>query len=63
MIIDENITNLICGGIEEGYFYFLVWKKILVLEAVIASWRTALAKGVADTLQQSEVLFLRRTRP
>jgi hypothetical protein len=57
MVVEENITNLICGGIEEVHFNFLVWKKVLILDAVIGSWRTALAKGVTGTLQQGEVFL------
>ena len=56
MAVEEQITNIICGGIEEVHFNFLVWKKVVVLDAVIGNWRTAVKKGVAGTLQQGEIL-------
>ena len=56
MAVEEHITNMICGGIEEVHFNFLVWKKINVLDAVIGSWQTAVEKCVAGTLQQGEIL-------
>lgn len=57
MAVEENITNIICGGIEEVHYNFLVWKKVAVLDAVIGSWRAAVEKGVAGTLKQGEILF------
>jgi predicted Fe-Mo cluster-binding NifX family protein len=57
MAVEEHITNMICGGIEEVHFKFLVWKKIVVLDAVIGSWQTAVEKCVAGTLQQGEILI------
>lgn len=56
MAVEEHITNIICGGIEEVHFNFLVWKKVSVLDAVIGNWRTAVEKGVAGTLLQGEIL-------
>lgn len=56
MIVEENITDVVCGGIEELHYNFLVWKKVAVLDAVIGDWQTALDKAVAGTLQQGEIL-------
>jgi hypothetical protein len=42
LIIKENITTVICGGIEERHYKFLVWKKINVLDSVIGDYLTAL---------------------
>ena len=57
MAVEENITNIICGGIEEVHYNFLVWKKVAVLDAVIGSWRTAVEKAVAGTLLQGDILL------
>jgi predicted Fe-Mo cluster-binding NifX family protein len=56
MVVEENITDVVCGGIEELHYNFLVWKKVSVLDGVIGDWQTALAKAVAGTLQQGEIL-------
>jgi predicted Fe-Mo cluster-binding NifX family protein len=63
MAVEENITNIICGGIEEVHFNFLVWKKVAVLDAVIGSWRAAVEKGVAGTLLQGEILIPKNDEP
>ncbi len=57
MAVEENITDIICGGIEEVHYNFLVWKKVAVLDAVIGNWRKAVEKGVAGTLSQGEILL------
>ncbi len=63
MAVEENITDIICGGIEEVHFNFLVWKKVVVLDAVIGSWRTAVEKVVAGVLQQGEIFFPKKDEP
>jgi predicted Fe-Mo cluster-binding NifX family protein len=57
MIVEENITDVVCGGIEELHYNFLVWKKVKVLDAIIGDWQTALAKALAGKLQQGEILL------
>ena len=63
MAVEEHITNIICGGIEEVHFNFLVWKKVAVLDAVIVNWRTAVEKAVAGTLLQGEILVPENDEP
>jgi len=63
MVVEENITNMICGGIEEVHFNFLIWKKVTVMDAVIGSWRTAVEKAVAGSLQQGEILKSESNKP
>ncbi len=57
MAVEENITDMVCGGIEELHYNFLVWKKVTVLDAVIGDWRTVLDKTLAGTLSQGEILI------
>jgi len=56
MAVEENISDMICGGMEEVHFNFLVWKKVTVLDGVIGSWRMAVDRLVAGTLRQGEIL-------
>ena len=63
MAAEENITDVICGGIEEVHYNFLVWKKVAVLDAVIGNWRTAMEKIAAGTLHQGEILRNPDTNP
>lgn len=57
MIVEENITDVVCGGIEELHYNFLSWKKVCVLDGIIADWQTALDKALAGKLQQGDILL------
>jgi predicted Fe-Mo cluster-binding NifX family protein len=59
MAVEENITDMVCGGIEELHYNFLVWKKVTVLDAVIGDWQTVVDKTLAGTLCQGEILIHR----
>ncbi|MDJ0622836.1 MAG: hypothetical protein QNJ17_07710 [Desulfocapsaceae bacterium] len=58
MIVDLNITDVICGGIEELHYNFLTWKKVTVYDSIIANWQTAMEKAVDGTLQSGEIIPL-----
>lgn len=57
MIVEENVTDVICGGIEELHYNFLTWKKVSVLDGVIADWQTALDKALSGILKQGDILL------
>jgi len=57
MVVEESITDLVCGGIEELHYNFLIWKKVRVLDGVIGDWQTVVAKNLAGTLSQGEILM------
>ncbi|PIE65109.1 MAG: hypothetical protein CSA26_04505 [Desulfobacterales bacterium] len=56
MIVELNITDVVCGGIEELHYNFLIWKKVNVIDGIIADWHTALDKAVVDGLQPETLL-------
>lgn len=56
MIVEENITEVVCGGIEELHYNFLNWKKVNVIDGVICGWQQALTLAVAGKLKQGEIL-------
>lgn len=57
MIVAEHITAIVCDGIEELHYNFLIWKKVHVLDGIIGDWQTALKKKLDGTLQQGAVLY------
>lgn len=57
MVVAEHITDLICGGIEELHYKFLVWKKINVFDSVIGDWQTAIDKILAGKISQGDIFF------
>jgi predicted Fe-Mo cluster-binding NifX family protein len=56
MAVEENITDVVCGGIEDIHYRFLIWKKVTVIDAIIGDWQTALEKILGGTLQQGDIL-------
>lgn len=56
MIIGENITDVICGGIDEVHYTFLGWKNIIVIDGVIGGWESTLEKAVSGTIRQHEIV-------
>lgn len=58
MVVESNITDVVCGGIEELHYNFLVWKKVKIVDAIIADWRSALEKAVKDELNPRSILPL-----
>jgi hypothetical protein len=56
LILTEGITTVICGGIEEEYFQYLTWKKVKVIDSVIAPYEQALEFARAGKLQPRAIL-------
>lgn len=58
MIMEENIAMLICGGIEDRHYQFLVWKKIQVIDYVIGDYESVLQKAITGELHPGDMLPL-----
>ncbi|MEJ2236134.1 MAG: hypothetical protein P8X67_19690 [Syntrophobacterales bacterium] len=56
MILTDEITTVICGGIEEEYFQYLTWKKVTVIDSVIAPYDRALELASAGKLEPGAIL-------
>jgi len=56
LIITEGVQTVICGGIEEDYYQYLVWKRIEVIDSVIGSSEAALTRFAEGTLASGEIL-------
>lgn len=56
MVVESNITDVVCGGIEELHYNFLVWKKVKIIDGIIGDWQTALAWTVAGKLAPRTVI-------
>lgn len=56
MVVEENVTDLVCGGIDEVHYNFMLWKKVKVMDGVIGGWSQALEKAVLGELQEGEIL-------
>ncbi len=60
LAIKEEVTLVICGGIEDSHFQYLVWKKIDVIDRVIGSAEEALVLAITKNLLPGAII---RTRP
>ena len=56
LILTEKITMVICGGIEEEYFQYLTWKKVKVIDSVIAPYDRALEFASDGRLEPGAIL-------
>jgi len=56
LIIQEDITLLICGAIEENNFKYLTWKKINVIDSVIGPYEEALSLALEKKLEGGTIL-------
>lgn len=41
LILTENVDTVICNGIEDEYYQYLVWKKVAVNDCVMEHYREA----------------------
>lgn len=57
LILKENITVVVCGGIEEEHFNYLQWKKIEVIDGVIGPCAGALELSLTGNLKTGAILF------
>lgn len=57
LILTENISILICGGIESEYYEYLIWKKIKVFDSVIGNYQDALQALMHGHLNQGSILW------
>ncbi len=60
LAIKEEVALVICGGIEDAHFQYLIWKKIEVIDRIIGPAEEALALAMVKKLQSGAIL---RTRP
>lgn len=56
LVVKEGITHLVCGGIEEEHYQYLIWKGVVVLDRVIGTGPQALRQVMDGRLQVGAVL-------
>ena len=56
LILKENVDVIICGGIEESFFQYLLWKKVKVIDRVIGPSSKALKLAVEGRLQPGAII-------
>jgi hypothetical protein len=56
LALKEKIDIVICGGIEEQHYQFLIWKKITVFDSVIGPHAGVLRLAMDKTLESGTIL-------
>lgn len=59
MILTESIQVVVCGGIEEEYYQYLIWKRVKIFDSIIGDSREALKRLAEGRLQAGDVLVKR----
>ena len=54
--LKEKIDMVICGGIEEQHYQFLIWKKITVFDSVIGPHEDVLRLAMDNALAPGTIL-------
>ncbi|MDF1592649.1 MAG: hypothetical protein RQ753_07200 [Desulfurivibrionaceae bacterium] len=56
LILKEDISILVCGGIEEEHCQFLTWKRVTVLDRVIGKSEDVIRQVLDDTLHPGDIV-------
>lgn len=56
MILTEGVQTVICGGIEDEYYQYLVWKRIRVVDSVIGPCDRVLERLCRGTLESGQIV-------
>ncbi len=63
MILDERITMVICNGIEDEYYQYLIWKKVAVIDSVMGPCAHAVSLAIQGALTSGSILIDRPSIP
>jgi len=55
LILNEAVNVVICGGIEEEHYDYLIWKKVTVIDDVIGPCHLALERFAAGRLTRGQI--------
>ncbi len=56
IILTENVTTVVCCGIEQEFHDYLTWKRITVLDGVVGGRDAVIGALLAGTLKADAVL-------
>jgi hypothetical protein len=52
LILAENVGYVFCGGIEEEYYQYLIWKKVNVIDSMMGPYGPVLERIAQGGLHQ-----------
>lgn len=63
LVLEEGISDVACGGIEDAHYQYLAWKKVRVVDRVIGGWEGVLRLFLAGELRSGTVVRELRASP
>ena len=57
MVLTEEARAVICGGIEQEYYDYLIWKRVQVIDSVVGCYAHVLKKFAHGELRSGDILF------
>ena len=57
LILKENVTVVVCGGIEEEHYNYLQWKKVTVIDGIIGPFGPAMKLCLTGDLKAGTILY------
>jgi hypothetical protein len=56
LVLEEGVSDVVCGGVEDAHYQYLAWKKVRVLDRVIGRWQAVLRRFLAGELRAGDVV-------
>ncbi len=56
LVLEEGITDVACGGIEDAHYQYLGWKKVRVIDRVIGTWEAVVRLFLEGALRPGTVV-------
>lgn len=56
LVVEENITCVICGAIESLHYNFLNWKRVQLYDSVIGGWKKSIELFLNEKLTSRQII-------
>ena len=57
MVVEANITDVVCGAIEETHYNFLAWKRVNIFDSIVGGWKEAIELRLAEKLTSRQIII------
>lgn len=59
LIMTENVDTVVCCAIEEEYYQYLIWKKVVVVDSVMGPFSKVLQRVETGGISSGDILLER----
>ena len=57
LVLTDAIQTVICGGIEQEFYEYLTWKKVMVIDSIVGSLQKVLQSFAEGRLKAGDILL------